>query len=111
MDSYSIGHTSIEDFDLKLCRVLKFSKPREEVLKLPKSSWLDTKSVQSLLSQTLSQTGEPFELKPKAQPQSKNQADKWQSYNPTKKAVLLIATIFGAYNPKSQYQKQTTTAI
>ncbi len=68
MDSYLIGHTSIEDFDLKLCRMLKFSKHRTDVLNLPKGSWLDTKSDSIVSFPDFKANGTPYEyVKPKPQ--------------------------------------------
>ncbi|MFZ0447349.1 MAG: hypothetical protein WAM95_22490 [Bacillus sp. (in: firmicutes)] len=75
MDSYLIGHTSIEDFDLKLSRMLKFSKHREDVLKLPKGSWLDTKSDSIITFPDFIPNGIPYECKPKISEQPKTKKE------------------------------------
>ena len=65
MDSYLIGHTSIEDFDLKFCRMLKFSKHRKEILNLPQGSFLDSKTDSTLVKfPDFKPNGEPYEIKP-----------------------------------------------
>jgi hypothetical protein len=88
MDSYLIGHTSIEDFDLKLCRMLKFSKHREDILKLPKGSWLDTKSDSIITFPDFIPKGTPYEYKPKEKP------IKTQPKAEPKKSLLLRYLLF-----------------
>jgi hypothetical protein len=70
MDSYEIGHTSIEDFDLKLNRMLKNSKHRNEILNLPRGSWLDTKSDSIVTFPDFKAVGAPYEIKFKTQSQT-----------------------------------------
>lgn len=104
MDSYLIGHTSIEDFDLKLCRMLKFSKHREEILSLGKGQWLDTKSDNIITFPDFMPNGQPYEIKSKAQqePQLTPLQKSYHSANPLKKVAMICCAILGIYDSGKQ---------
>lgn len=78
MDSYLIGNSNIEDIDTRLTRILRFSKYREQLQKLPIGTFLDTKTDTLVSFPDFKPKGTPYEIKretlidkPKTEPQPK----------------------------------------
>lgn len=67
VERYLVGRTSLEDYDLKLRRLLRHSKHREDILHLPSGIFLDTKSDTLIQFSMFKQVGKPYEIKPKLQ--------------------------------------------
>lgn len=107
--SILLSRISLDDYQLKIRNLLRNSQYRDTITQLQKGEFVFPETDQLLTVEPFQQDGIPYQWQPKAQQQSKplTQADKWNSYNPVKKAALLFATIIGAYNPKP-IQKQTT---
>lgn len=74
--NYLIGRVSVEDYDLKLRRLLRHSKHREEVLNLPLGCFLNPKTNEFIQFPDFQQKGKPYEIKiettEKPQPQKKS---------------------------------------
>lgn len=74
--NYLIGRISIEDYDLKIRRLLRHSKHRKEVLNLPLGCFLNPKTNELIQFPDFGQKGKPYQIRieqpaPKPQPQKK----------------------------------------
>jgi hypothetical protein len=69
VDTYLIGHSSIEDFDLKLGRLLRYSKHKRDVLGLPQGVFLDTKTDALVKFPDFRADGTPYRVKRKSETQ------------------------------------------
>jgi|GEM_PF-4214414 len=75
--NYLIGRISIEDFDLKLRRLLHYSTHRKEVLNLPLGCFLNAKTDELVQFEDFKQHGKPYQIsKPRTKPESKRLARK-----------------------------------
>lgn len=73
--NYLIGRISIEDFDLKLRRLLRYSKHRIDILNLPLGTFLNAKTDTLIKFPLFKQHGKPYQVftvtKPKPKPKKK----------------------------------------
>jgi hypothetical protein len=104
MDSYLIGHTNINDFDLKLCRVLKYSMHRKEVLELGVGAFLDSKTDALIRFPDFKPNGTPYQTKPKPTEKPKHLEPVFPAMKPKRKSRLtaIVETLkflFGYENP------------
>jgi len=60
--NYLIGRVSIEDYDLKLRRLLRHSKHRVDVLNLPLGTFLNAKTDQLISFPEFKQNGKPYQV-------------------------------------------------
>ena len=105
--SILLSRISLDDYQLKIRNLLGNSKYRDLITQLPKGEFVFPELDLKLKTEPFIQEGKPYQWKPKpTEQQPKTQAEKWKSYNPIKKAVLLCATILGAYNPKPNQTQQ-----
>jgi len=93
--NYLIGRISIEDYDLKLRRLLRHSKHRKDVLTLPLGCFLNARTDKLIQFKDFKQVGKPYEIEikqPKPEPQ-------WTQISPTypkrKKKRNLFDRLFG----------------
>jgi hypothetical protein len=68
VERYLIGRTSLEDYDLKLYRLLRHSKHRQDILNLPSGIFLDTKSDALIQFPMFEKRGKPYEVKLESKP-------------------------------------------
>jgi len=76
--NYLIGRISLEDFDLKLRRLLRYSKHRKDVLSLPLGCFLNARTDELIQFSDFKQVGKPYEIEIK-QPQK----PQWTEISPT----------------------------
>lgn len=69
MDSYLLGHTNIDDFDLKIGRLLRYSKHKKGILSLPLGVFLDSKTDVLVKFPDFKPDGLPYRVKRKTETQ------------------------------------------